>query len=378
MTRITSQRIRFQRPDFPSSAAIETYLSMAREERWFSNGGPCWRLLRERLGDLAGGHCIPVANATLGLMVSIAALRPRAPLTAHQALLPSFAFAASAQAAVWNGLDPVFVDVDPAHWHVDPHALERALDERRGDIAIVVALSSFGTPPPPDVRRRWEEICADAGVPLLVDSAAGFGARASDGVPVGLQGDAEVVSFHAVKPLAAGEAGAVFTRDRDLAADILRLTEFAFDERRSAMRLNGLNAKMPELTAAVALASLDGYPESLAARRDAAGRLLDELPAGFLPQLEHELGTWQFVPILAPSAAAREDVLEGASVAVELRTYYDPLHRMAAFADCPGADMLPVTNDVSDRILSLPMAADIRPEEIAAIGSALRMAVDEA
>ena len=374
MTRVTSRKVRFQQPSLPSSAAIERYLAAAREERWFSNCGPCWRLLRDRLADATGCECVPVANATLGLVVAIAALYPRASRTARQALVPSFAFAASAQSAVWNGLEPVFVDVDPEHWHLAPDALENALLERRGEVAIVIALSSFGTPPPPEVRRRWEEACRAAGVPLLVDSAAGFGASASDGRPIGSQGDAEVVSFHAVKPLAAGEGGAVFTRDPELAADILSLTGFAFDEHKSVTRMNGINAKMPEHTAAVALAALDEYPGALAARRAAAERILGELPGGFRPQLGHELGTWQFVAVAAPSFDTREEVLAAVGDAVEVRTYYDPLHAMPAFVGCQRADDLIVTSDLSGRMLSLPMATDLRPDDIGAIGALVRSA----
>ena len=95
MTQATSQKIRFQQPSFPSAAAIERYLAAARAERWFSNNGPCWRLLRDRLAERTNCECIPVANATLGLIVAIAALRSRSPRSAHQALVPSFAFAAT-------------------------------------------------------------------------------------------------------------------------------------------------------------------------------------------------------------------------------------------------------------------------------------------
>jgi dTDP-4-amino-4,6-dideoxygalactose transaminase len=317
---------------------------------------------------------VPVANATLGLIVAIAALRPRAPATAAQALVPSFGFAASAQCAVWNGLDPVFVDVDPHHWHLAPDALERALVQRRGEVAVVIALSSFGTPPPPTIRDRWEELCARAGVPLLVDSAAGFGASASDGRPIGSQGDVEVVSFHAVKPLATGEGGAVFSRDPALIGRILKLTEFAFDERKHATHLNGINAKMSEPTAAIALAALDDLRNGLGARRNAASELLSAIPVGFEPQLGHELGTWQFVPVKTPGAEERRGAIEAVADAVEVRTYYDPLHWMSAFTGCDQADDLGVTNDLGHRMLSLPMATDLQPSEIDAIGAALAAA----
>ena len=362
--------VRFQRPALPPAEAIERYLAMSRDARWFSNDGPCWKLLRARLAAAAGRDCVPVCSASLGLVVAIAALRERAPAAASDVLVPSFAFAASAQAAVWNGLRPVFVDVGEDHWHMDPEELECALAQRRGRIAAVVALSSFGTPPPVAVRERWVAACANAGVPLVVDSAAGFGAVADDGCPIGAQGDVEVVSFHATKPLAAGEGGAVFCRERAVAEQIRRLTNFGFDESRSVLTAGGINAKMCEPVAAIALAALDGLPRALAARRSAAAAITARLPPGFDTQARAERGTWQFVAVRAPTAGVRDAVIASARDAVEIRTYYEPLHLMPAFAGCARISDLPVTLELSGRLLSLPMAVDLSAEERRAIVAA--------
>ena len=278
-------------------------------------------------------------------------------------LVPSFAFPAPAQAIVWNGLRPVFVDVAADHWHLDPDVLADALERRRGDIAAVVALSSFGTPPPPDVRDAWEAACADAGVPLLVDSAAGFGAVAADGRPIGAQGTAEVVSFHATKPMAAGEGGAVLTRDPELAEEIRRRGNFAFDADHEPVSAYGTNAKLGEPAAAIALAAFDALPLQLAARRERATRLLAEL-AGFEAQAGHEHGVWQFVPVAAEDARQRDAVLGAAAGRVELRTYYGALHRTAAFGEFDRAGPLPVTEALADRMLSLPMAVDLSAAEL--------------
>ena len=364
--------LRFQRPTLPGAEAVEAYLELSRAARWFSNFGPCAELLRSRLTELVGRPCVVVANATLGLIVSIAALRERAPRGATDVLVPSFAFAASAQAAFWNGYRPVFVDVDPDHWHLDPDALENALDARASSVAMVVALSSFGVPPPPGVRRRWESSCASAGVPLLVDSAAGFGARAADGVPIGAQGDLEVVSFHALKPVSAGEGGAVFCREPDLAGSVAHLANFAFDENHQATLANGINAKISEPAAAIGLASLDELTDALALRRVHAEEILRALPAGFRTQAGYARGTWQFVPIAAPSSSARAAVLEECEAqSIGVRTYYDPLHQMPAFADCERADSLAVTESLGARMLSLPMAVDLDGDEIRAITDAV-------
>jgi dTDP-4-amino-4,6-dideoxygalactose transaminase len=368
--------LRFQRPILPESDAIERYLSLSRAERWFSNFGPCSELLQARLSGAAGRPCVLVANATLGLMAAIATLRDQAPTGADEVLVPSFAFAASAQAVVWNRLHPVFVDVGDEHWHLDPQRLEEALARRAGRVALVLALSSFGVPPPVRVRERWEQLCLDAGVPLLVDSAAGFGAHAADGVAVGAQGDAEVVSFHALKPLSSGEGGAVFCRTEELADEVGRLVNFTFDDQHQAQRPDGLNAKMSEPTAAIGLASLDGLDAALANRHRVAQEILDGLPDSFAKQAGHERGTWQFVPVAAPNPAARSAVLDDAILrGIGVRTYYDPLHLMPAFAGCELADDLQATVRLGERMVSLPMAVDLNSEEIEAVVGLAQVAV---
>jgi dTDP-4-amino-4,6-dideoxygalactose transaminase len=358
--------ISFLNPMLPSSEAIERYLASSRAQRWFTNFGPCWRLLRDRLSEAVGRPCVPVTNGTLGLMTAVAVLRRRE--GEDEALMPSFAFAPSAQAAAWNGLRPVFMDVAEDHWHLDPSALETALEERRGRVATVIALSAFGVPPPVGVRLAWEDACRREGVPLVVDSAAGYGARAADGVPIGGQGDAEIVSFDALKPLVAGEGGAIFCRDDELAAEVTELINFAMDGQRRVTRMDGLNAKMSEPAAAIALASLDELPTALGTRRRIATELLEQLPEGFRRQGEAERGSWQFVPVTAPDAETRDAVLEEANRReIELRIYYNPLHLMPAFADCARAGELHVTEMLGRRIVNLPMALDLEAGQLSEI-----------
>jgi dTDP-4-amino-4,6-dideoxygalactose transaminase len=201
-----------------------------------------------------------------------------------------------------------------------------------------------------------------------VDSAAGFGAVASDGVPVGAQGDIEVVSFHALKPVSAGEGGAVFCKDQEVAATIRQLVNFCFDDERQVQSAHGLNAKMSELTAAVALASLDGLGDALTKRRELAAAIQRRVPSDFRLQTGYAAGTWQFFPVAAPDAALRDAILaEAARREIGLRTYYDPLHLMPGFAQFSKADALETTSDLGSRMLSLPLAPDFGADEIDAI-----------
>jgi dTDP-4-amino-4,6-dideoxygalactose transaminase len=367
----TEPIIRFQRPLLPSASQIDRYLDLSREARWFSNSGPCWCLLRDRLADRVGAYCVPVASGTLGLMVAIASLTKTSPDSgASGALMPSFTFLATAQAAIWSGFQPRLIDVDPTHWHIDASRLERVLRDHRGDLSLVTAVCTFGTPPPSETRLRWERACRSAGVPLIFDSAAAFGAVADDGVHIGAQGDIEVVSFHATKPFAIGEGGAVFTRDRALYEKIELAVNFGLRPDRSATTAMGLNAKMSELHAATALAVLDEYDLILESRRDAAAKIRAGTDPDITWQTGCERSTWQFVPVVFPDADHRRRAERRCEGRVEVRTYYEPLHLMEPFSSYPVlGDGLACTAELCDRVLCLPMANDLSSEEVLAISA---------
>jgi dTDP-4-amino-4,6-dideoxygalactose transaminase len=370
--------IRFQAPQLPPADAVSAYFALAEERRWYSNRGPCHELLVERLQDHLGGglQCVPVNNATLGLLVGLRALAGEGDAGRREVLMPSFTFAAAMSAVRWAGFAPVLLDVEPDGWHLDPAALATALEQRGDRVAAVLAASTFGVPPAAATTAAWEAATRAAGVPLLVDSAAGFGAHGPDGRELGGQGDIEVFSFHATKPFAIGEGGLLTTADPELAARATRLANFGFED--GVVRGDvGLNAKLPEWSAATALAVLDGYDGVLAARRERAEALLERItPLGFRRQALSAGAAWQFVPVLAETAALRDAVLARAREdGIEVRTYFDvPLHRMPAFAGAPRVGDLAVTEDLAARVLSLPMANDLSAAAIDAIATSLAAA----
>jgi dTDP-4-amino-4,6-dideoxygalactose transaminase len=366
----------FQRPELPPLEAIESYFEASRRARWYSNRGPCFELLAARLADVVGAHAEPVANATLAIALALRAATDDAPASRREVLVPAFTFVAGAAAIRWAGFEPVFVDIEPDGWHLDAHALREALEERGERVRAVLACSTFGTPPPSAQREAWERACADAGVALVVDSAAGFGAADEHGRPLGQQGDVEIFSFHATKPLAIGEGGAVTTTDAELALRVGSLANFGFDDERAPIA-EGLNAKLDEWHAATALAALDRHDDVLAWRRASAESLftrLDGIPIA--TQTGRDRATFQFVPVLADSATRRAQVLAAAdAAAVEVRTYFDPpLHRLAPFASCARVGALDVTDWAAERCLSLPMANDIDEAELDAIATVVREA----
>jgi dTDP-4-amino-4,6-dideoxygalactose transaminase len=362
--------VRFQRPRLPSAERVEDYFALARDAHWFSNEGPCVRLLCDRLEEYVGGSlkCTAVSSGTLGLMVALRAAVGTRP-GPQEVIVPSFTYIASVSAILWTGLVPVFVDVGTDHWHLDPEELDIALQEREGRVAAVLACSTFGCSPPLIVRNAWEQACKRAEVPLIVDSAAGFGSRDERGQPLGGQGVAEVFSFHATKPLAVGEGGAVFTADRVLSEGIALQTKFGLDAQRMLTETPGLNAKMSEIHAATALAALDDFETVLKARAQRSRSIRAGLAArDFAFQSECESSAWQFVPVLTSSTTVRQEILDLSRTArVELRTYHEPLHSMAPLGRYETQGDLPVTRDLAARMLSLPLANDLTEDEISRI-----------
>ena len=214
---------------------------------------------------------VPVSSATSGLQVALAALRSRGPRRATDVLVPSFAFPAPAQAIVWNGLRPVFVDVVADHWHLDPDVARRrpgaaARRRRRRGRAVELRHAAAARRPrrvggglrrAPASRCWWTPPPGSARSPqTAARSARRARPRSSPFTPPSRWPRAR--------------AARCFTRDPELAEEIRRLGNFGFDADHEPLSANGTNAKLGEPACAIALAAFDALPAQLAARRERA------------------------------------------------------------------------------------------------------------
>ncbi|MFZ5723086.1 MAG: DegT/DnrJ/EryC1/StrS family aminotransferase [Pseudomonadota bacterium] len=371
-------RIPFLRP---SLVAADRYLPLLREideSHLYSNFSPLnnrfeARVLAEWFGG--AGAVSTVANATLGLMLAIRALaRPGA----RYALMPSFTFAATPLSAIWCGLEPWFVDVDPHTWCMDEEKLASALAHLGEEAAVVVPYPAFGT---------WESLRPYArlhreGMPVVVDAAPAFG-TVKGGIQCGAGFPGAVVySFHATKAFGIGEGGLVHSADAALVQKIRQLSNFGFNTGR-VPEGDGLNAKISEYTAAIALATLDVFPDKLRARREvlafyraAAARAGLEAGGWAFQHTEGEVAT-QIHSVLVPSGVDADQVIARLDAAgIEARRYFRPAcHQQAHFAGC-GRGALPVTEEVSRRVVSLPfwegMDEALVERVVAALAAAVR------
>jgi dTDP-4-amino-4,6-dideoxygalactose transaminase len=170
----------------------------------------------------------------------------------------------------------------------------------------------------------------------------------------------------------------VATRSADLANRVRQIIRFGLDAARVLQGPVGLNAKMSEVHAATGLAVLERFDEWVGRRRASAGRIIDVLSLhGFSFQRDAGDSSWQFVPTLAPDASTRERILaKGEAGGIELRTYHQPLHAMAALRRHAVVGSLEVTCELGARIVSLPMSNDLDDASLDRICSSVLRAID--
>lgn len=359
----------FARPVVPPPERWTHLLEAPWEQRWFSNGGPLVRRLERELADRVGDgrDVVLVCSATAGLVAALLALEVQGPVA-----VPAFTFPATVHAIEMAGCTPVFVDIDPATWELDPAAARAAIDVD-GCVAIL-HVRAFGL-----CRdlRAIEAVAQACGVPLVVDAAAAFGGRTPTGVPAGHAGDMEVVSFHATKVFAMGEGGAVICSPED-GVRVRQRCNFALEGGDVVGR--GLNAKMSEIAAAVGFPMLEDFDAHLAARARAAARLLEvAVAAGAgVPGPDAGAPPWQCLPFTLPGGVDQDAALAVvAAHGIEGRAYYCPgLHRSPAWSGPEGPlRELPATDALASRSMCMPIYADFTDAELEFFADALAAAL---
>jgi dTDP-4-amino-4,6-dideoxygalactose transaminase len=356
--------VAFVRPSVPPLDRVMARLAPSYDRGLLTNGPLVRELEGEAARRLGVRHVVAVANCTAGLMLAI-----RVVGAAGDALLPSFTFSASAHAVAWNGLRPRFAECDPASMQLEVDDAKGRLD-RAG---LLVATHVFGAPCRPEAV---EELAVSAGIPLVFDAAHAFGAT-HDGRAVGGFGDAEVFSLTPTKPLVAGEGGLVAT-NRDDVAERVRIGRDYANPGDYDTQFVGLNARMSEMHAAIALESLRAFDADLERRRSIARRYRDAL--GATPGLRLQQiaagddSTYKDFTIAVDAEAfgVSRDGLRAALRAegVDTRCYFDPpVHRQHAyrafFAD------LPTTDRVAAQVLSLPIYPSLDDSTVDAIAQTI-------
>lgn len=358
----------------PNTGSRETFLKLVGEmfdRRWFTNNGPLVQDLERRIaGYLGVKHCVAMCNGTIALEIAIRALG----LTG-EVIVPSYTFIATAHALHWQGITPVFADIDPATHNLDPQAVRRMITPRTSGI-IGVHLWGRGAP-----VEELQAIADEHGLKLMFDAAHAFGCSYK-GRMIGGFGRAEVLSFHATKFFNTFEGGAVVTDDDELAEAMRLMRNFGFSGYDNVIH-PGTNGKMVEVCAAMGLANLDYIDTVTAANyrnyrayRDA----LRELSGiTILSYDESERNNYQYIVLEMDEACLLDrDTIVAALHAnnVLARRYFWPgCHQMKPFRELfPHAGLvLPNTSRVADRVIVLPTGMAIDIESIAHVSQVIKV-----
>lgn len=331
------------------------------DRRYYTNHGVLAQEFEEKLCELFHvKHAVTMTNATIGLSLAATALGLKG-----KVIVPAFTFAASAQALVWAGLEPVFCDVDPATHAITRKTVESAL-ERHPDASGVLGVHLWGNACDVDGVGK---LAKERGLKVFYDAAHAVGCT-HEGRHVGSFGECEVFSFHATKVLTTAEGGCVTTNDDEL-AERLRNLRASYGRRKNVDVPVSANGRFSEFQAGFGLLSLEDFPANCA--RNAATLERYRQGLGDIPGLrmvlpaagESHNSQYVVLEVDADSFGMDRDrlvdILHGENILA--RRYFTPgLHKCVPFNAVPQPE-LPCTDRLCQNVLQLPSGSMIGERE---------------
>lgn len=342
------------KPFLPPKAEYEQYLSKIWKSQWLTNMGPLANDLELKLkGHLKLKHLLFVTNGTVALQMAIKALE----LTGEIITTP-FSFIATTSSIVWEGCQPVFVDIDKASLNIDPAKIEAAITE---NTSAILATHVYGNPC--DVEAI-DKIAKKHNLKVIYDAAHAFGVEVN-GKSIFEYGDISICSLHATKLYHSGEGGLLMTKDPDLLKKLAYIRNFGFDGPEAFAEL-GINGKNSEFHAAMGLVNLNYIQEIHEKRKALTERYIEKLKnvRGFVPKWHTEASqNYAYFPLVFESEdLAMECMAALKSKEIFARRYFYPsLAKVLPYLE---HKEMPITEDIAKRILCLPLYFDLSLEEV--------------
>ena len=324
--------------------------------------GPEVAELEEKLAAFVGAeYCISVANGTDALQIAQMALGIG---PGDEVITPGFTYIATAETVALLGAKPVYVDVDPRTYNLDPHLLEAAITPRT---KAIIPVSLYGQCADFDAINA---IAARHGVPVIEDAAQSFGATYKGKRSCNLTTIA-CTSFFPSKPLGCyGDGGAIFTNDDELAKVMRQIARHGQDRRYHHVRV-GVNSRLDTLQAAVLLPKLEVFESELTQRQRVAGMYAETLQALSIavPFVEaHNSSAWAQYTVQVAERDRVQETLKTLGVPTAVH-YPIPLNRQPAVGD--DLVRLPIGDLVASRVMSLPMHPYLTADQVNTVVSHL-------
>lgn len=326
--------------------------------------GPEVTELEEKLAAFTGAkHCITVANGTDALQIAqmTFGIGP-----GDEVITPGFTYIATAETVALLGAKPVYVDVCPKTYNLDPTKLEAAITPKT---KAIIPVSLYGQCADFDAINA---IANKYGIPVIEDAAQSFGASYKGKKSCNLTTVA-CSSFFPSKPLGCyGDGGAIFTNDDELAVVLRQIARHGQDRRYHHIRV-GVNSRLDTLQAAILLPKLEIFAEEIHLRNQVASnytQLLNEAGVDTTPFIEkHNISAWAQYTVRVKNRDAVQQKLQEAGIPTAVH-YPIPLNKQPAVADTKA--QLPVGDDVADEVMSLPMHPYMTVSDIEKVVQAIK------
>ena len=350
----------------PLLPSLEEFVPMLRDiwdRKWLTNNGHYHQELERALCEyLKVPYVSLFTNGTLPLMCALQALR-----VTGEVITTPYSFVATTHALWWNGIKPVFVDIDPETCNLDPDKIEAAITPRT---TAIMPVHVYGKPCD---TARIQAVADKYGLKVIYDAAHAFGVEV-DGKSILEAGDMSTLSFHATKVYNTVEGGALVCHDERTKQRIDYLKNFGFAGETTVIA-PGINGKMDEVRSAYGLLNLRQVDAAIAARRRVAVRYREALRGvpGLrvmedMPGVRHN---YSYFPVFVDAAAygmTRDELyFKMKEHGVLGRRYFYPL--ITDFSTYRGLESarpenLPVATRIADSVICLPMYHDLTDGDV--------------
>lgn len=340
------------RPNIGGREGFMQRVSQILDNQWLTNNGPMVQEFEQRIAEHLGvKHCVAMCNGTIALEIAIRALG-----LSGEVIVPSWTFVATAHALYWQGITPVFADIDRNTHNLDPDAVRKMITPRTTGI---IGVHLWGRAAPVD---ELQAIAAENGLKLMFDAAHAFGSSYR-GQTIGRFGECEVFSFHATKSFNSMEGGAITTNNDELAEAMRLMRNFGFNGYDNVIH-PGTNGKMIEVCAAMGLTNLSCFDNIVEINRQNHAAYKQALSGiSGIRLLEYdpsELNSYHYIVLIVGDRCpvSRDEIVAALQAEnILARKYFWPgCHKMKPYRDLfPHAGlMLPNSERLANRIVVLP------------------------
>ena len=349
-------------PNLPPLEEFTPYLEQIWKNKILTNGGPFHQQLEKALCEYLGvEHIALFTNGTIALVTALQALR-----VTGEVITTPYSFVATSHSLLWNGIKPVFVDIDPNTLNIDPAKIEAAITPQT---TAIMPVHCYGHPCDVDAIKK---IADNYNLKVIYDAAHAFGVQDAQG-SILRHGDLSVLSFHATKVFNTFEGGAIVCPDAKTKQRIDHLKNFGFVDELTVVA-PGINGKMSEFNAALGMLQLKHIDDALLQRKkiDQTYRKLLNNVKGIhcVQEAGQAVANYSYFPILVDAnyAISRDDLYQKLKDQnIYARRYFYPLITdFPMYRGMPSAhrENLPVATEAASKVLCLPIYPGLLQEEL--------------